>query len=79
MRRGRFIEAAACTAVIGLMLIAFSSSSVNADQPKPPRKGCVAVSKDEYNSAKRQKLLRDLYGSYLRTGRLLKHYYWYCH
>ena len=78
MRRGRFIENAACAARVGLMLIAFSSSSVDADQPKPPRKGCVAVSKDEYNSAKKQKLLRDMYGSYFRTDRILRRHYWYC-
>jgi hypothetical protein len=81
MKRGELItliENGACTAVIGLMLIAFSSSSVNAQQP--PRKGCVAVSKSEYSSAKRQKLLRSMYGSYLRTGRLWwRYYYWYCH
>jgi hypothetical protein len=35
----------ACTCGIGLMLIAFPSPSVNAQQP--PRKGCVAVSKQE--------------------------------
>jgi hypothetical protein len=80
MRRGKLvalIENAACTAVIGLMLIAFSSLSVNAEQP--PREGCTAVDKREYNSAKREKLLRDRYGTYVRTGRLWRRYYWYCH
>ena len=80
MRRGKLvalIENAACTAVIGLMLIAFPSSSVNAEQP--PRKGCVAVDKREYDSAKRENLLRDRYGTYVRTGRLWQRYYWYCH
>src|SRR5271169_1299854 len=54
-------ENGACTAVIGLMVIAFLSTSVNAHQS--PRKGCVAVSKSEYNSAKRQDLLRTDHGT----------------
>jgi hypothetical protein len=79
MRQGNLIaliENRACTAVIGLMLIAFPSSLVNAEQP--PRKGCVAVSKSEYSSAKEQKLLRSMYGSYFRTGRIWQRRYWYC-
>jgi hypothetical protein len=44
------IENGTCTAVMGLILITFLSSPVNAQQP--PRKGCVTVSKSEYSSAK---------------------------
>ena len=80
MKLGKFIaliENGACTAVIGLMLIAVPSSSVNAEQP--PRKGCAAVSKHEYDSAKKEKLLRNRYGTYVRTGQLWRRYYWYCH
>ncbi len=79
MRRGNLIaliESGACTAVIGLTLIAFTPSSVSAEEP--PRKGCVAVDKREYDAAKREKLLRDRYGAYVRTGRLWRRYYWYC-
>ena len=50
-----------CTGVIGLTLIAFTSSSVNAEQPS--RKGCLAVSKSEYDSAKTKKLLRSKLGA----------------
>jgi hypothetical protein len=75
MRRA-LIENGACTAVIGLMLIAFPSSSVNAQQS--PQKGCVAVSKGEYDGANRKKLLRNRFGTYVRTGRLWRRYYWYC-
>jgi hypothetical protein len=80
MKRREFIgliENRTCTVVIGLMLIALPSSSVNAQQP--PRKGCVAVSTIEYNSAKREKLLRNSNGTYVRTGRILRRYYWFCH
>jgi hypothetical protein len=67
---------AACTCAIGLMLSAFPFSSVNAEQL--PRTGCVAVSKQEYDSAKKQKLLRSRFSTYVRTGRLGDRYYWYC-
>ena len=80
MRRGKLItliENGACTAVIGLMLIALPSSAVNAEQPPP--KGCAPVSKSEYDSVKRQNLLHSRFTRYVRTGRLLKRYYWYCH
>ncbi len=67
--------ALSCT--IGLMLFTFPSSSVNAEQP--PGKQCVSVSKQEYDSAKRQKLLRTRFSTYVRTGRLGRRSYWYCH
>jgi hypothetical protein len=71
------IEHGACIAAIGLLLIAFPAASVNAQQP--PRKGCVEVSKSEYDSAKREKLLRTRFSFYVRTGRLWRRHYWYCH
>jgi hypothetical protein len=47
---------------------------------QPPRNGCVTVSKIEYDSAKKQYfLMRNNVGVYVRTGRFLKHLYWYCH
>jgi len=65
------------TCAIGLMLIAFSSASVNARQP--PSEACVAVSKQEYDSADRQMLLRTRFSMYARTGQLGRRSYWYCH
>ena len=76
MSRGKLIENAACAAVIGLMLIASPSSSENAQQP--PR-NCRAVPKIEYDSAKRENLLRNRNGAYIRTGGIWRRYYWYCH
>jgi hypothetical protein len=75
MKRGKLI--APVTAVIGLVLIALPSSPVNAQQP--PQAGCVAVSKIEYDSAKKQYLLSNRFGVYVRTGRFFRRYYWYCH
>ncbi len=81
MRRRKFItlvESGASIAVIALLAFAFSSST-NAEQtPQPPWKGCYAVDKREYDSAKKQKLLHGR-GTYVRTGRLLRRHYWYCH
>ena len=79
MKRGKLIaliENGACIAVLGFMLIAFPFSSAKAEQP--PRKECVAVSKTEYDSANRKKLLRNKFGTYVRTSRLWRRYYWYC-
>jgi len=75
-RRNLIAFVGACICAIGLMLTAFPFSSVNAEQS--PRMGCVAVSKQEYDSAKRQKLLRSRFSTYLRTGRLGQRHYWYC-
>jgi hypothetical protein len=79
MKRGKLIalvKNGACAAVVGLALMAFTTSSAKAQQP--PRNGCVAVAKSEYASAKRAKLLRGRYGTYVRTGRVLRRFYWYC-
>ena len=65
------------TCAIGLMLIAFPSHSENAGQP--PSERCVAVSKQEYDSADSQMLLRTRFSSYARTGQLGRRHYWYCH
>lgn len=63
-------------AAIGFAVAALPLSSTNAQQP--PREGCTAVTKSEYTSAKREKLLRNRYGAYVRTGRVLHRFYWYC-
>jgi len=84
MKRRRLVALfanAAYMAMIGLMLVALSSSSAtakSANARQPPRKGCVSVTKGEYDGAKRQRLLRSRYGSYVRTGWLWQRRYWYC-
>jgi hypothetical protein len=64
-------------AAISAVLIALTTSSLNAQQP--PREGCRAASKVEYDSAKSQYLLRGRFGVYLRTGSLWRRHYWFCH
>jgi hypothetical protein len=75
--------AAICAGVLSVVfllsittsLIVSSSSSVNAE---PPGKGCVAISKGEYQGAYRKNLLLTRFGTYVRTGRLGRYYSWYC-
>jgi hypothetical protein len=66
----------AALCAMGLLVAAFSSPSAKAQQP--PNQGCVAVSQQEYDSAKRQKLLRTRFSAYIRTGRIGRRFYWYC-
>jgi hypothetical protein len=40
---------------------------------------CITVSKQEYESAYSQNYLRTEFSAYIRTGRLTRQHYWYCH
>ena len=79
MKRGiriaRMKTAWACA--VGLMLIACHASSVRAEETT--RKGCVTVAKQEYDAAKKQRLLQTRFGLYVRTGRIGRRTYLYCH
>jgi hypothetical protein len=67
--------AARSLAVIATML-ALPCSSAKAVQP--PSDHCRAVSKIEYDGAKKQFLLRNRFGGYVRTGHIWRRRYWYC-
>ncbi len=73
MRPGKAI--ASVTLVPALILAAFLSS-VKAQQPL--QGGCVTVPKIQYDSAKKQYLLRSRFGMYVRTGGIFRRHYWYC-
>lgn len=81
MHRGRFNKAmkpaagARAFAFVAVTLAFFSSSAHAVD---PPSDHCRAVSKIEYDSAKKQFLLRNRFGAYIRTGRVWRRHYWYC-
>jgi hypothetical protein len=60
-------------AAIGLMLLASHVSAAPS-----PRTDCVTVSRQEYESAKRRHALRTRFGTYLKTGRLVRRQYLYC-
>ena len=67
----------ACMCMLAGTLFAFPGPSENAGQA--PRRGCLSVVKQEYDSAKRQRLLQMRYSSYATTGGLGRRSYWYCH
>ncbi|HEY0223377.1 MAG TPA: hypothetical protein VGC38_02570 [Pseudolabrys sp.] len=67
--------ATACAAAIGLMVMALPPP---ARAQQPPQRGCLAVAKSEYDSAKQKNLLRSRFGNYVRTGRPFRRAYWYC-
>jgi hypothetical protein len=59
-----------------LMLMALPIAAAHA--ARPPYIGCVAVTKQEYDGARRQHLLRTRYSQYMRTGLPGRRQYWYC-
>jgi hypothetical protein len=63
--------------VVGPLLIAFKPSAVKAQQP-PLKEGCRAVSKLEYDIAKREYVLISRGGRYVQTGHFWRPYYWWC-
>jgi hypothetical protein len=69
------MAAARSLAVIAAILM-LPCSSANAVQP--PSDHCRAASKIEYDSARKQFLLRNRFGTYVRTGRIWRRHYWYC-
>jgi hypothetical protein len=63
---------------IGALLIAFTPSPAKGQQP-PLKEGCRAVSKLEYDTAKREYILISRGGKYVQTGHFWRHQYWWCH
>jgi hypothetical protein len=61
--------------VIAAILLLLCSSAIAV---QPPSEHCRAASKIEYDSAKKQFLLRNRFGAYVRTGRIWRRHYWYC-
>ncbi|MFY9687002.1 MAG: hypothetical protein WAJ88_14475 [Pseudolabrys sp.] len=61
---------------IALLLSALPYAPANA--AKAPYDGCVAVTRQEYNAAKKQHLLRTRFTQYVRTGIPGRRHYWYC-
>jgi len=68
---------ASFAAAIGTALIVNSPARA-ANAAQPPAAACRPASKIEYDSAKKQYLLRTRVGVYVRTGRLFGRHYWYC-
>jgi len=56
-----------------LALLSFAAKAV-----QPPSDLCRTASKIEYDTAKKQFLLRNRFGAYVRTGHIWRRHYWYC-
>lgn len=70
--RGLAVFGAAAATLLAMLYV----SPVHAQQPPGP--DCRPASKIEYESAKREYLLRHKFGAYVRTGHFWHRYYWYC-
>jgi hypothetical protein len=68
--------AAARSFAVIAAILALLCSAANAAQPPSDR--CRAASKIEYDSAKKQFLLHNRFGAYVRTGQIWHRHYWYC-
>jgi hypothetical protein len=66
----------ASVAAMMVLLMPLQSSAANA--ARPPYAGCVAVTRQEYNAAKKQHLLRTRFTEYVRTGLPGRRQYWFC-
>ena len=66
-----------CVVLIGT-LVSLMPIQASGAAPKPPYDGCVAVTRQEYNAAKKQHLLRTRFTQYMRTGLPGRRQYWYC-
>jgi hypothetical protein len=75
-RPGTRAKRSAAGGAIALVLSALPLAAAGA--AKPPYSGCVAVTKAEYDSAKKQHMLRTRYTEYVRTGLPGRRQYWYC-
>jgi hypothetical protein len=64
--------------LVGALLTAFTPSPAKGQQP-PLREGCRAVSKLEYDTAKREYILISKGGRYVQTGHFWRRNYWWCH
>jgi hypothetical protein len=60
--------------VAGTLILLYSA----ANAAQPPADHCRPASKIEYDSAKKDFLLRNRFGAYVRTGRIWRRHYWYC-
>ena len=57
-------------------ILALLCSAANAVQPPSDR--CRVAYKIEYDIAKKQFLLHNRFGAYVRTGHVWHRHYWYC-
>ena len=66
LKLGSCVKRSAAAGAIVLLLSLLPHQPASA--AKPPYGSCVAVTKQEYDSAKKQHMLRTRYTEYVRTG-----------
>jgi hydroxyethylthiazole kinase-like sugar kinase family protein len=69
------ISAGCAIAALAAALIALSPTLAKAEEMPW---GCMAVTKAEYNAAKKKKMLHGRMGDYRTTGRIWRRSYWLC-
>jgi hypothetical protein len=74
MTRDAFIKRRIAVAAVAVLALGLPA----AHSQRAPRVNCVAVTKQEYNNARKSKLQQQRFGEYVRTGRVLKRLYWFC-
>ncbi len=74
----RAMKSAAGASAIAFVAASLAFLSSPAKAVEPPFDHCRAASKIEFDSAKKQFLLRNRFGAYIRTGRIWRRHYWYC-
>ena len=77
-KRRTWVRAATVMRSFAAIVAIWPLCSSSAHAVQPPSEGCRAASKIEYDSAKKQYLLRNRFGFYVRNGRIWRRHYWYC-
>jgi len=77
-RPGTWVRAATVMRSFAAIVAMGTLYSSAAHALQPPSERCRAASKIEYDSAKKQYLLRNRFGFYVRNGRIWRRHYWYC-
>ena len=74
----RLMKATAPAKALALLAGTIGFLSLPAKAVQAPADHCRPASKIEYDSAKKDFLLRNRFGVYVRTGRIWRRHYWYC-
>lgn len=69
------LSAGWATTVLAAVLVALSPALARTELTPW---GCMAVTKAEYDAAKKKKMLHGRFGDYKRTGHIWRRSYWFC-
>jgi hydroxyethylthiazole kinase-like sugar kinase family protein len=74
-KHSAWLSAGCAIAALAAALIALSPALAKTEEMPW---GCMAVTKAEYNAAKKKNLLHGRFGVYKRTGHIWRRSYWFC-